>query len=97
MLGNTEDVAKNVKCKQKTKVIHTSTLNCSNWLSFCYRLIKGGLVMIANLNQPVATTFYKVREIQQTQPSTYKQRVLADRWAMALMLLAAIIFAILAT
>lgn len=49
--------------------------------------------MIANVQQAATTLFYGAREKQVAKPSTYKQRVVADRIAMLLMLVATIIFA----
>ena len=50
--------------------------------------------MIANLNQSVSAAFYNVRERKVAKPSTYKQRVIADRIVMLVMLLATIAFAV---
>ncbi len=49
--------------------------------------------MIANVQQAANALFYGVREKQVAKPSTYKQRVVADRVVMLLMLVATIIFA----
>jgi len=51
--------------------------------------------MIANLNQSVSTAFYNVRERKVAKPSTYKQRVVADRIVMFMMLLGTIAFAVI--
>jgi len=51
--------------------------------------------MIANIHQSTASTFYNVREKKVAQPSTYKQRVMADRIAMLIMLLITVIFAVI--
>ncbi len=46
--------------------------------------------MIANLHQAATNVIYGVREQKATQPSTYKQRVVADRIVIFVMLLIAI-------
>lgn len=46
--------------------------------------------MIANLHQAATNVIYGVREQKVTQPSTYKQRVVADRIVIFVMLLLAI-------
>jgi hypothetical protein len=46
--------------------------------------------MIANLHQTATNVIYGVREQKVTQPSTYKQRVVADRIVIFVMLLLAI-------
>lgn len=50
--------------------------------------------MIANIHQSTASEFYNVREKKVTKPSTYKQRVTADRIVMGLMFLGTIILAV---
>lgn len=50
--------------------------------------------MIANIHQSTASAFYNVREKKVVKPSTYKQRVIADRIVMGLMFLGTIVFAI---
>lgn len=49
--------------------------------------------MIANIQQSTSAAFYKAREKKAAKPSTYKERVIADRIVMALMLLGTIVFA----
>lgn len=51
--------------------------------------------MIANIHQSTASAFYNVRDKKVAQPSTYKQRVIADRLAMLIMLLVTIVFAVI--
>lgn len=50
--------------------------------------------MIVNLHQSAAAAFYNTREKKSTKPSSYKERVIADRIIMLIMLIATIIFAI---
>lgn len=50
--------------------------------------------MIANVQQTATTSFYQVREKQVAKPSTYKQRVMADRIVMLLMLVTTIVLAV---
>lgn len=50
--------------------------------------------MIANIQQPTITAFYNAREKKVAKPSTYKQRVIADRIVMLMMLLGTIAFAV---
>jgi len=54
---------------------------------------KGGKAMIANIQQSTSAAFYNAREKKVAKPSTYRERVIADRIVMALMLLATILFA----
>jgi hypothetical protein len=56
-------------------------------------LQQGGVVMIANLHSANAT-FYKAKAKSTVKPSTYKERVKADRIVMVLMLLGTIAFAV---
>jgi len=49
--------------------------------------------MIVNI-QSATSAFYNVREKKAAKPSTYKQRVIADRIVMAVMLLVTIIIAV---
>lgn len=51
--------------------------------------------MIANLNQSVSATIYNAREKKVAQPSTYKERVIADRIVMLVMLLVTIAYAVI--
>lgn len=51
--------------------------------------------MIADIHQTTASTFYNVREKKVVQPSTYKQRVIADRIVMLIMFLITIVFAVI--
>ncbi|MGV3546490.1 MAG: hypothetical protein ACO1N4_05460 [Pedobacter sp.] len=49
--------------------------------------------MIANIQQSTSAAFYNAREKKVAKPSTYRERVIADRIVMVLMLLATILFA----
>lgn len=51
--------------------------------------------MIANAHHSTAAAFYKVREKKKAKPSTYQQRVKADRIVMLAMFLITIVFAAL--
>lgn len=51
--------------------------------------------MIVHVNHSTTASFYNVREKKAAQPSTYKQRVIADRIVMAMMLLGTIVFAVI--
>lgn len=53
--------------------------------------------MIVNIQQSAAGVFHNVREKKVAKPSTYKQRVIADRIVMAIMLLGTIAFAVITT
>ncbi|WP_461789561.1 hypothetical protein [Pedobacter sp.] len=50
--------------------------------------------MIANLHQAATNVIYGVREQKATQPSTYRQRVVADRIVILVLLLFAIVVGI---
>lgn len=49
--------------------------------------------MIANIQQSTSAAFYNAREKKVTKPSTYKERVIADRIVMLIMLIGTIAFA----
>lgn len=51
--------------------------------------------MIANIHQTATSAFYNVREKKVAKPSTYKQRVIADRIVMGLMFLGTIALAVI--
>lgn len=51
--------------------------------------------MIVNIHQSPTSAFYNVREKKAAKPSTYKERVIADRIVMAIMLLGTIVFAVI--
>ncbi|WP_293297248.1 hypothetical protein [Pedobacter sp. UBA4863] len=51
--------------------------------------------MIANIHQTVTTSFQNVSEKKATKLSTYKERVIADRVVMLIMLLGTITLAII--
>ncbi|GAB1462627.1 hypothetical protein MASR2M52_06270 [Pedobacter sp.] len=51
--------------------------------------------MIANIHQTATTSFQNVSEKQATKLSTYKERVIADRVVMLIMLLGTITLAII--
>lgn len=53
--------------------------------------------MIANLHQSATAAFYSTHETKTAKPSTYKERVAADRILMMMMLVATIIVAIMGT
>lgn len=65
-----------------------------NWSSFCIEFIKGGRNMIINIHEISSATFDQVCEKEIAKPSTYKERVFADRIVMLAMLIGTIIMAV---
>jgi hypothetical protein len=51
--------------------------------------------MIANLHQAATNVIYGVREQKATKPTTYRQRVVADRIMMVVLLLLAVVAGVL--
>ncbi|MNK74150.1 hypothetical protein D3C87_936560 [compost metagenome] len=51
--------------------------------------------MIANIHQSISSALYNVREKKVAKPSTYKERVIADRIVMGLMFLGTIVIAVI--